>query len=284
LLDLPSDVVDMTDDGRYLVFATEAGRIYYWNTYGFLYQRGYDMPPRADVLGVAENEGNVYILTQNGVKVSRFDSQPTDIVSFDENQGAKPANRPDGRGDSDLHKYGIEQFRGGIIYVNNNQGITYVGPAQPGADGLSAHNLLSDLPGGDNEIVFAAHDSIIVNNRSGGVYEYKVGPGDPSSRTNQVAETRVIDMGQPYDVDHIDLTLSQTMSGNDKIEVSIRENPSESYQSLGTKSSSDTSHLRFRNDSGTSKRCATLQIKVDFLGGNPGIIRLTPRGDQVNVN
>lgn len=280
VLTLPGNGVAVTDDGTYMVFATESNDIVFWDSYSTSWNRSYKLPPNTEVYGLTSNRGGVYILTDSGVMFGGYSTPPKYIVSFADNSGSKPAEPPSPQA-FNFH-FGIHPFRDGIIYVNDNNGITFVGSARVQDDGYSVHNILSGLPSGDKEILGVTEDQIIVNVRNTSLHRFTTSASVPASRTNQAAETRVIDLDNIYDVNAIDLVFDEALSGNDSIKVSIRSNTSEAYTDLETITSTDSQYYRVYNDTTAGNKYTAMQVKLTFLGGDPRVMNLEILGDKVS--
>jgi hypothetical protein len=126
-----------------------------------------------------------------------------------------------------------------------------------------------------------AIDDGIYKNSSGGTEAAR------QAQTQSQAETRVIDMGETYQINMIEVLFNEPLGTNiyytdDEIDFRIRKSTDDAYEVWGNVTSdSDERKVEIRNPS-NSVETDTLQIKMDFEGGNPQVRSVAVYGDQID--
>jgi len=297
-LDLPPTerIIDFTQQGKYLVIATDSGEVFFWDTNADSWQQRYTVKKSfRGLYSVFNIQGDVVVLMDSGIYSLRFSTPPTPVFEFANLTNLSPLHE----GSTYVTKFGqsyastINQRLYWVTYQNDvamfdySEGtihIPFTGLPNPSTTKensliptVSSERLLVSVFG---EGMWAIDDGIYKNS-SGGTEAAR------QAQTQSQAETRVIDMGETYQINMIEVLFNEPLGTNiyytdDEIDFRIRKSTDDAYEVWGNVTSdSDERKVEIRNPS-NSVETDTLQIKMDFEGGNPQVRSVAVYGDQID--
>lgn len=301
-LDLPptESIIDFTGIDKYLVIATDSGEVFFWNTNTDSWQRRVTVQKEfQNLYSLFELSGRVYVLMDSGIWSLGFSEPPRKEYSFSSNSDLRPQHT----GVQYFTSFGpafASSNKNKISYITKNNSLA-IFSAQENKINLSHTGIPESSTFPKNSLVLSFNErGAYVSVWNEGLFVFSSETYDPDSTTSAneedarqaqsgvtQAETRIIDMNDTYQVNMIEVLLDQapqthTDYENDKLVVKARGNTNDTYTTFGTIDTTGELKKTFQLRPTQTFEDDTIQIKLEFEGGNPLVRSVKVYGDKIS--